>query len=231
MFPLVREAIAAVMPVERLRYVGLSHFEADECGSLNELLAVAPAGRAALQPGRGDGLGRRPRRPAAARAGRRRADSSLGRHTLQWFDTPHVPHGWDCGLLMDITTGTFFCGDLFTQPGHGEQALTEADILGPSEAFRQPMDYFAHAPQTAATLGAAGAAEAAHPRLHARQRLARRRRRAAAPPGRGGRRVALSRCERLSRGARACTMHTHSRGTRHARPEPARYRATRRAAS
>ena len=53
---------------------------------------------------------------------------------------------------MDASTGTFFCGDLFTQPGHGEQALTEADILGPSEAFRQPMDYFAHAPQTAATL-------------------------------------------------------------------------------
>ena len=76
----------------------------------------------------------------------------LGRHTVQWFDTPHVPHGWDCGLLMDLTANTFFCGDLFTQPGHGEQALTEGDILGPSEAFRQPMDYFAHAPQTAATL-------------------------------------------------------------------------------
>ena len=42
MFPLVREAISRVMPVERLRYIGFSHFEADECGSLNELLAVAP---------------------------------------------------------------------------------------------------------------------------------------------------------------------------------------------
>ncbi|HYE38730.1 MAG TPA: MBL fold metallo-hydrolase, partial [Ramlibacter sp.] len=77
---------------------------------------------------------------------------SLGRHTLRWFDTPHVPHGWDCGLMMDDSTGTFFCGDLFTQPGRGEQALTEADILGPSEAFRSPMDYFAHAPQTAETM-------------------------------------------------------------------------------
>jgi hypothetical protein len=53
---------------------------------------------------------------------------------------------------MDSSTGTFFCGDLFTQPGHGEQALTEADILEPSEAFRRGMDYFAHAPQTTATL-------------------------------------------------------------------------------
>ena len=42
LFPLVSEAIRAVMPVERLRYVGLSHFEADECGALNEFLAAAP---------------------------------------------------------------------------------------------------------------------------------------------------------------------------------------------
>ena len=80
MFPLVREAVAAVMAVERLRHVGLSHFEADECGSLNEWLAVAPAGRAALQPGRGDGLGRRHRRPAAAGARRRRADRPRPAH-------------------------------------------------------------------------------------------------------------------------------------------------------
>jgi hypothetical protein len=71
---------------------------------------------------------------------------------VQWFDTPHMPHGWECGLLMDTTTHTFFCGDLFTQPGAGEQALTDGDILGPSEAFRQAMDYFAHAPHTGATL-------------------------------------------------------------------------------
>ena len=151
MFPLVREAVAAIMPVERLRHVGLSHFEADECGSLNEWLAVAPAAaplcsQIAAMVSVGD---------VADRAPRALGDGEqivLGRHTLQWFDTPHVPHGWDCGLLMDTTTGTFFCGDLFTQPGHGEQALTEADILGPSEAFRQPMDYYAHTPQTLAIL-------------------------------------------------------------------------------
>ena len=61
-----------------------------------------------------------------------------------WFDTPHVPHGWDCGLLMDVSNSTFFCGDLFTQPGMGEQALVSGDILGPSEAFRGQMDYFSH---------------------------------------------------------------------------------------
>ncbi len=71
---------------------------------------------------------------------------------MRWFDTPHVPHSWECGLMLDATTRTFFCGDLFTQGGAGEVALTESDILGPSEAFRAPMDYFAHAPHTAAVL-------------------------------------------------------------------------------
>ena len=151
LFPAVREAVAAVMPVERLRYVGLSHFEADECGSMNEWLAAAPAAvplcsRIAAMVSVGDVAERPPRALADGE------ELSLGRHTVRWYDTPHVPHGWDCGLLMDPLTDTFFCGDLFTQPGHGEQPLTEADILGPSEAFRQPMDYFAHAPQTAATL-------------------------------------------------------------------------------
>jgi len=151
LFPLVSQAIAAVMPVERLRYVGLSHVEADECGSLNPLLAMAPnavplCSRTAAFVSIND-LADRPARALADGE-----QLALGRHTVQWFDTPHVPHGWECGLLQDSLTGTLFCGDLFTQPGHGEQPLTVADVLGPSEAFRRQMDYFAHAPHTAATL-------------------------------------------------------------------------------
>ncbi|HET9977366.1 MAG TPA: MBL fold metallo-hydrolase [Burkholderiaceae bacterium] len=151
MFGAVREAVATLMPVERLRYVGLSHFEADECGSMNAWLAAAPqaiplAGQIASMVSLTD---------MADRAPRALADGEqlvLGRHTVQWIDTPHVPHGWDAGLLMDLSANTLFSGDLFTQPGHGKQALTEGDILGPSEDFRRPMDYFAHAPHTAATL-------------------------------------------------------------------------------
>ena len=151
MFPLVREAIAAVMPVERLRYVGLSHFEADECGALNEFLAVAPqavplCGQVAALVSVNDYADR------AARAMADGEELTLGRHRIRWFDTPHMPHGWECGLMMDMSTRTFFCGDLFTQGGSGEVALTESDILGPSERFRTPMDYYAHAPQTAAIL-------------------------------------------------------------------------------
>jgi flavorubredoxin len=147
LFPLVREAIAGVTPVERLAYIGFSHFEADECGSLNEFLAAAPdavpvcsqvaamvsindiADRAPQTLGNGETLG-------------------LGRHALRWFDTPHLPHGWDCGFMFDDTTRTLLCGDLFTQPGDGKDALVETDILGVSEAFRGAMDYYAHAPNT-----------------------------------------------------------------------------------
>ena len=151
LFPLVSEAIRAVMPLERLRYIGLSHVEADECGAMNLLLAAAPqavplCSQVAAMVSMND-LADRP--PRALADGER---LSLGRHEIEWCDAPHVPHGWECGLLMERTTHTFFCGDLFTQPGTGERALIEDDILGPSEAFRRAMDYYAHAPHTAAVL-------------------------------------------------------------------------------
>lgn len=151
MFPLVREAVASVLPVERLRYVAFSHFEADECGALNDWLAVAPqaeplCSRIAAMVSIGDVADRPPRALADGEA------LALGQHTVRWFDTPHMPHGWDCGLLMEDATRTFFCGDLFTQGGPGETPLTESDILGPSEAFRAPLDYYAHAPDTGAIL-------------------------------------------------------------------------------
>ena len=151
LFPLVSEAIRAVMPVERLKYLALSHFEADECGALNDFLKAAPhAVPLCSQVAALVSLGDYADRPARALADGE--ELSLGSRTIKWFDTPHVPHAWECGLMLDKTTRTFFCGDLFTQGGAGETPLTEADILGPSEAFRKPMDYFAHAPQTRATL-------------------------------------------------------------------------------
>jgi flavorubredoxin len=151
LFPRVREAMGAVMPVERLRYVAFSHFEADECGALNEWLAAAPqsspvCGQIAAMVSANDVADRPPRALADGEL------LELGRHALRWLDTPHVPHGWDCGLMMEERTRTFLCGDLFTPGGAGDVALTESDILGPSEAFRAPLDYFAHAPQSAATL-------------------------------------------------------------------------------
>ena len=74
--------------------------------------------------------------------------------------------------MMETSTRTFLCGDLFTQGGAGETPLTESDILGPSEAFRAPMDYFAHAPGTGAILERLARGEADDARVHARQRVA-----------------------------------------------------------
>lgn len=143
MFPLLRDAVAHVMPLHRLRHIGLSHFEADECGALNELLAAAPeatplCGRIAAMVSVEDYADRPPRALADGEV------LSLGRHEVIWYDTPHLPHAWECGFLMETRTRTLFCGDLFTQGGLGDPPLTETDILEPSETLRAELDYFSH---------------------------------------------------------------------------------------
>jgi flavorubredoxin len=143
MFSLVREAVESVIPVSRLRYIALSHFEADECGSLNEWLAAAPqsaplCSQVAAMVSVNDFADR----PAQAMADG--AEITLGKRSVKWLDAPHLPHGWETGFLMDTRTKTLFCGDLFTQGGIGATALTRDDILENSEAFRKPMDYFSH---------------------------------------------------------------------------------------
>ena len=143
LFPLVREAIAAVMPVARLRHISFSHFEADECGSLNEFLAAAPqamplCGDIAALVSVGDVADRPPRAMADDET------VGIGAHAVQWLSTPHLPHAWECGFLYETRTRTLLCGDLFTQGGAEHPPLTEADILEPSEAFRGQMDYYSH---------------------------------------------------------------------------------------
>lgn len=143
MFPLTREAMAKVMPVEKLRWVSFSHFEADECGALNEWLAAAPnatplVGVVSALLSTGDFADRPPRALADGEK------LSLGTKTVQWLDAPHVPHGWDCGFLAETSTRTLFCGDLFTQPGSDTTPIGDGDILGPSEAMRAAMDYYAN---------------------------------------------------------------------------------------
>ena len=141
LFEATRAAIEKVLPVASLRYLGYSHFEADECGAMNDFLALAPAavplcGRVSAMVSMGDVADRPPR---AMRDGE---ELDLGHHRIQWLDTPHVPHGWDAGLIWEATTRTLFCGDLFTQPGGDLPPVTEGDILGPSQAMRAGMDYY-----------------------------------------------------------------------------------------
>ena len=143
LFALVREAVASVLPVESLRYIGFSHVEADECGSLNDWLAAAPQSA----PLCGQVAGMVSVNDIADREARTMSDNevlSLGSHRVRWFDTPHLPHGWEAGLITEESTQTLMCGDLFTQGGAGKIAVTEEDILGPSEGFRKQMDYFSH---------------------------------------------------------------------------------------
>ncbi|HEY0708283.1 MAG TPA: MBL fold metallo-hydrolase [Polyangia bacterium] len=141
MFPLVSEAVATVMPIERLRWVAFSHFEADECGALNDWLTAAPAATPVCsQVGAAVSVNDLAMRPARALADGEVLDT--GNKRLRWLDTPHLPHGWDAGYLSELTTRTLFCGDLFTQPGATHEPVTEGDILGPSEVMRIASGYF-----------------------------------------------------------------------------------------
>jgi len=138
MYPLVAEAIGKVLPLEKIRYVAFSHVEADECGALNDFLAAAPAavpvcGQLAALVSVNDLADR----PALALADGEVLE--IGEHALRWFDAPHVPHGWECGFMMETRTRTLLCGDLFTRAGHELPPLTEGDVLGPAEAMRQAL--------------------------------------------------------------------------------------------
>ena len=130
LFTLVSEGVSTVIPSESLRWVSFGHVEADESGSMNDWLAIAPQSTVA-QSQIGcmvslDDLADRPPRPLADRE-----SLDIGGHVMQWFDTPHVPHAWEAGVLYDSVTKTLFCGDLFTRFGEFE-ASTVDDIVGPA---------------------------------------------------------------------------------------------------
>ncbi len=149
LFPLVSQAIATVMPVEKLRYVAFSHVEADECGALNDFLKIAPSASPlcsdiAAMVSVGDMADRPPRAMSDGET------INLGRHKVTWVATPHLPHAWECGHMFESETGTLFCGDLFTQFGADHPAVTEDDILEPSEQARAGMDYYSHTANCAA---------------------------------------------------------------------------------
>jgi flavorubredoxin len=152
LFDSVSDAVAAVVPIETLRWITFGHVEADECGSMNQFLAAAP--RAEVAHG---GLGCMVSlndladRPPVPLANGQVLD--LGTHRVRHLDTPHVPHGWEARVLFEETTKTLLCGDLFTQLGQGP-ALTSNDVLA---AAAQAEDVFGAScltPTTAPTIRA-----------------------------------------------------------------------------
>jgi flavorubredoxin len=120
--------VRSIIDPAKLRWIGFSHFESDECGALNEWLGVAPHAQAVCSF-----VGAMVMvNDFADRAPRSLADNEVlqtGRHRLQFLATPHVPHCWDAGLFFDETERTLLCSDLFFQPGDPEPVI-ESDIVG-----------------------------------------------------------------------------------------------------
>ena len=128
MFPEVREAVARIIDPATLRWISWSHFEVDECGALNDWLAVAPhAQPACSEVGVLVNLHDFSDRPARGLSKDDVIDT--GRHRYRYVPTPHLPHGWDAGVLFEERDRILLCSDLFHQLGDVE-AVTSADILG-----------------------------------------------------------------------------------------------------
>jgi flavorubredoxin len=150
MFPYISAAIARVLPPERLRWIAFGHYESDECGAMNEFLAAAPLAEIA----HGQTACRVTLNDMADRAPRALADGEvidLGGKRLRYLDTPHIPHGWEAGVLYEESTGTLLCGDLFTQLGN-PPALTSDDIVGPALAAEDLFRFSSLHPSTGRTI-------------------------------------------------------------------------------
>ena len=126
----IREAVVRLIGLSDLRHISFSHFESDECGSLNEWLTAAPnadviCGQLGARVNVNDFTGRESR--ALPDGG----TFATGKYKFRYCRTPHLPHGWDAGVLFEETQGTLFCSDLFHQIGDVE-AITTADVVGRS---------------------------------------------------------------------------------------------------
>lgn len=157
LFPLVREAVASLIDPAKLRWIGFSHFEADECGSLNEWQSIAPQATAVCSM-----VGKMVSvddfsHVNAAKGMIDGEEFSTGSHTFQFISTPHVPHNWEAGLLFETTSGVLFASDVLHQNGD-VPALTSDSVI---DRVRQSMlemqasplaDYLPYTPKTEATL-------------------------------------------------------------------------------
>jgi len=153
MFPLLSEAVASVLDPSRLRWIAFSHFESDECGALNDWLAVAPQAEPACSE-----LGAMVSvNDFATRPARGLVDGEqliTGKYRFRAVRTPHLPHGWDASMLFEETQKTLFSSDLFHQAGDVEP-LTTADVVSRSiDAMRAYQggvlaDYAPYTPHTA----------------------------------------------------------------------------------
>ncbi len=150
LFPAVLGEVARLIAPERLRWISFGHVEADECGAMNLWLEASPNaeiahGAIAVDVSVGDLADRPPRRLSDGE----RID--LGGKIVRYIDTPHTPHGWEAGLLLEETSNTLLCGDLFTQTGLTD-ALTSGDIVGPAAAAEDLFGFSSLHPEMGSTI-------------------------------------------------------------------------------
>jgi flavorubredoxin len=151
LFASVSKAAASVLPVESLRWISFGHVESDESGAMNDWLAAAPNAQVVHgQTGCMVSLNDLAARPPRALNDGEVLD--LGGKRVRWIDTPHVPHGWESGLIYEETTGTLFTGDLFTHVGKGEPAIGNASIVQPSAETEEMFHASSLAPHMPATI-------------------------------------------------------------------------------
>ena len=133
MFPDLYDAVARIINPSQLRWISWSHFEADECGGLNNWLEVAPSAQAACSVvGTLVNLNDFADRPPV---GLEKGEVlNTGQYRFRFQPTPHLPHGWDAGMLFEETQKILFCSDLFHQVGDVEPLIESDTILERSRA-------------------------------------------------------------------------------------------------
>ena len=147
-FPDVSAAVARVLPLEQLRWISFGHLEADECGAMNKWLAACPRSQIVHGVvGARVSIDDMADRPARVLSDDNILD--LGGRRVRFIETPHVPHGWDAGVIYEEETSTLFCGDLFAHGGNGPP-VTTSDILAP--AIAAPSAAMSLTPSTAPTI-------------------------------------------------------------------------------
>jgi flavorubredoxin len=161
MFPAVREAVAKIIDPKTLRWISFSHFEPDECGSLNDWLALASRAEAVCtEVGAMVFVNDSALRPA--RGITREMPIETGKYKFRLYPTPHLPHGWDAGILFEETNRTLLCSDLLHHAGDVEPC-TESDVIGRTRHAMQSMqatplfDYMPYTPKTESRLQALAA--------------------------------------------------------------------------
>jgi flavorubredoxin len=137
MFPALREAVAKLIDPAQLRHIAWSHFESDECGGLNDWLRLAPEAQPVCTlVGKLVSVDDFSIRPARGMT----PDDilSTGKYRYRFYRSPHIPHGWDAGVLFEETRKTLFCSDLFHHFGNVE-AVTTSDLTGPTRKAMQQL--------------------------------------------------------------------------------------------